>query len=50
MDEKQEILTSLFQTQYLAYLIVVHQNISFFLNPEAKLDKIGMILRENFQF
>ena len=32
---------------FWAFLIVVYQNVSYFWNPEAKLDKIGMLQNEN---
>ena len=35
---------------FLAFLTVVRKNEYHFWNPETKLEKIGMLLEENFDF
>ena len=43
-------MTSLFETRVWEFLSVVRQNKLHFGDAEAKLDKIGMFLRENLDF
>ena len=40
----------IFETGFLEFLKVVRQNKCHFRNPETKLNKIGMFLKENFDF
>ena len=44
LKKKQVKVMSLFETQLLAFLIVVCEHKLRFWNPETKLDKIGMSL------
>ena len=41
---KVKVMTSVFETHFLAFLIVVHNNKGHFWNPETKLDNEGMFL------
>ena len=42
-ENKVNVMTSLFETQFWAFVIVVHENKGHFWNHDTKLDKIGML-------
>ena len=45
-----KVITSLLNRQILAFLIVVRKHKWHFWNLETKLDKVGMCVKESFEF